>query len=180
MKRFLFLIIFFLNAIRVLFAQSDPSVHTSRSPKQSTQSSQKSRSNRPPYSPKRSRLGYTPNYGTEVTEKFSIDSGKVLLGVASYYHDKFEGRKTSNGEIFDQNKLTAASNIIPLGTWIRIVNPQNDSSVVVFINDRMHPKNRRLVDLSKAAAKQLGSLHFGLIRVRVELLGNSLPLIIKN
>lgn len=164
MKRFIFLSMFFLFGFRILFAQSNSKSRPSSSIRQA----------------KKTPLAFTPNSGSGSAEKFSIDSGKVIVGVASYYHDKFEGRKTSNGEVFDQNKLTAASNIIPLGTWVRIVNPENDSSVVVFINDRMHPKNRRLLDLSKAAAKQLGYLHFGLIRVQAELLGNSMPLMNKN
>lgn len=102
-----------------------------------------------------------------------VDNPKV--GIASYYADKFEGRRTSNGEIFRQAKLTAAHNTLPLGTWIRVTRLDNGKQVVVRVNDRMHPKNPRLVDLSKAAARKLGYLGNGLVMVRIEVLGMSPP-----
>jgi rare lipoprotein A len=83
---------------------------------------------------------------------------KVLTGVASWYSDSFNGRKTANGEIFSQQKLTAACNVLPLGTWVRLTNLSNKKTVIVKINDRMHPRMKRLVDLSRAAASQLGFL----------------------
>ncbi|TBR19701.1 MAG: septal ring lytic transglycosylase RlpA family protein [Chitinophagaceae bacterium] len=94
----------------------------------------------------------------------------TLYGIASYYHDKFEGRKTANGEIFSQNKMTAACNIIPLGTMVRVTNIRNQRAVIVKINDRLHPKMTRIVDLSFAAAKKLGFIRSGLTRVMVEIL----------
>jgi rare lipoprotein A len=101
--------------------------------------------------------------------------GKVQYGTASYYHDKFSGRKTSTGEIFSQKKMTAAHNTLPLGTWIKVTNLKNQKSVVVRINDRLHHRNKRLVDLSKAAAAQLGYIGAGLAKVKVEVLGKNLP-----
>lgn len=95
---------------------------------------------------------------------------RVFYGQASYYANKFEGRKTANGEIFRQKKLTCASNVLPLGTWIRVTNLRNGRSVVVKINDRLHPKMKRIVDLSKAAAQRLGYVSRGLTRVKVEIL----------
>src|ERR1700678_665791 len=68
---------------------------------------------------------------------------KVQYGVASYYSDKFEGRKTFTDEIFSQKKLTAASNTLPMHTWVRVTNLRNRRSVIVRINDKMHPGNRR-------------------------------------
>lgn len=94
----------------------------------------------------------------------------TLYGIASYYHDKFEGRKTANGEIFSQNKMTAACNILPLGTMVRVTNIRNQRAVIVKINDRLHPKITRIVDLSFAAAKKLGFIRSGLTRVMVEIL----------
>lgn len=100
---------------------------------------------------------------------------QVQYGIASFYSDKFEGRKTSNGEIFRQQKMTAAHNTLPLGTYVKVVNLRNQRSVVVKINDRLHHKNTRLVDLSRAAATKLGFIRSGTTRVRVEILGMEPP-----
>jgi len=97
-------------------------------------------------------------------------ASRVLYGQASYYAGKFEGRKTANGEIFRHSKLTAACNILPLGTWIKVTNLRNGKSVVVKVNDRLHTKTRRLVDLTKSAAQKLGFIKNGLTRVKVEVL----------
>ena len=107
---------------------------------------------------------YTP------TPKSSKKVKKVFYGQASFYGNKFHGKKTANGEIFSQDKFTAACNVLPLGTWIRVTNLKNGRSVVVKTNDRLHPKMRRLVDLSRAAAKKLGYISNGLTRVKVEVL----------
>lgn len=95
---------------------------------------------------------------------------KVYYGIASYYADKFNGRPTANGEIYDHNKLTAACNILPLGTWIRVTNLKNNKSVIVKTNDRLHPRMKRIVDLSKSAAKKLAYTGRGLTQVKVEVL----------
>jgi len=92
----------------------------------------------------------------------------VKTGIASYYGAKFQGRLMANGQKFDENKLTAASNTLSLGTWVRVSNLRNRKTVIVQITDRMHPKNKRLIDLSKAAAKKLSFLNRGLAKVRVE------------
>jgi rare lipoprotein A len=100
--------------------------------------------------------------------KSSKKAKKVFYGQASFYGNKFHGKKTANGEIFSQDKFTAACNVLPLGTWIKVTNLKNGRSVVVKTNDRLHPKMRRLVDLSRAAAKKLGYISNGLTRVKVE------------
>jgi rare lipoprotein A len=97
-------------------------------------------------------------------------SPKFLYGIGSYYADKFVGRQTANGQYYSHDKLTAACNKLPLNTWIRVTNLRNKKSVVVFINDRLHPKNPRLVDLSRSAAKELGYIGHGLANVKVEVL----------
>jgi rare lipoprotein A len=102
-------------------------------------------------------------------------SVKVQYGIASYYANKFEGRKTYTDEIFSQQKLTAASNTLPMQTWIRVTNLRNHKSVVVRINDKMHPRNKRLIDMSHAAAERLGYLGKGLTHVRVDVLGKKKP-----
>ena len=99
----------------------------------------------------------------------------LQYGVASFYHNKFEGRKTSNGEIFSQKKLTAASNTLPLNSWVKVTNLSNKRSVLVKITDRMHHNNKRLIDLSRAAASKLAYLGKGLTRVKVEYLGARKP-----
>jgi rare lipoprotein A len=99
----------------------------------------------------------------------------ALYGTASYYADKFEGRQTANGEIFSQNKMTAACNVLPFGTWIKVTNLRNGRSVIVKVNDRLHYKMKRVVDLSKVAARQIGYAGGGLTRVKVEPLGRKKP-----
>ncbi|MGG9971781.1 septal ring lytic transglycosylase RlpA family protein [Ferruginibacter sp. SUN002] len=96
--------------------------------------------------------------------------GKVLYGQASFYANKFHGRKTASGEIFNQTKFTCACNALPLGTWVRVTNLKNNKSVIVKVNDRIHPKVRRVVDLTIAAAQKLGFVKSGLTRVKVEVL----------
>jgi rare lipoprotein A len=95
----------------------------------------------------------------------------ALYGTASYYANKFEGRLTANGEVFSQQKMTAACNALPLGMWIKVTNLYNGRSVIVKVNDRLHYKNKRLVDLSKTAAKKMGYTGGGLTKVKVEPLG---------
>ncbi len=109
------------------------------------------------------------------TDEGSQDSAvakkeNVFHGIASYYGDKFNGRKTANGEIFDQNKFTAACNKLPLGTRIKVTNLKNGQSVIVRVNDRLHPKMKRIVDLSKAAAKKINIISTGIAKVKVEVL----------
>lgn len=104
-----------------------------------------------------------------------ISEIKTYFGTASYYADKFKGRTTANGDKYDPDNLTAACNVLPLGTWIRVTNLKNLKSVLVRTNDRLHPKMNRLVDLSKAAAKILGYSNSGLTRVKVEVLGRKNP-----
>jgi peptidoglycan lytic transglycosylase len=102
-------------------------------------------------------------------------TAKIQYGMASFYHNKFQGRKTSSGEAYDQDKMTAAHNGLPLNTWVRVTNIKNGRSVIVKINDRLHHRNERLVDLSRTAASQLGYIGRGLARVKVEVLGKERP-----
>ena len=100
---------------------------------------------------------------------------KILYGTASYYSNSFNGKKTANGEIYSHKKMTAACNVLPLGTWIRVTNLRNGKSVVVKTNDRLHSKMKRVVDLSREAAEKLGYVKSGLTRVRVEVIGKKKP-----
>jgi rare lipoprotein A len=95
------------------------------------------------------------------------------VGYASFYSDVFERKKTANGEIFRQSKLTCAHNTLPFGTKIRVTNLDNEKSVVVRVNDRLHHRNPRLVDLSTAAAKELKFKGKGVVKVKVEVIKTS-------
>ncbi len=97
-------------------------------------------------------------------------NSKTYYGIASYYADMFNGRETANGEIYSHDKLTAACNVLPLGTWIKVTNLRNNKSVIVKTNDRLHPRMKRIVDLSKLAAKTLGYIGRGLTQVKVEVI----------
>ncbi len=94
----------------------------------------------------------------------------IDTGVASYYHSKFQGRITASGELYDEDKMTAAHNRLPMGTRIKVTNLRNMRTVIVRVNDRLHHRNKRLVDLSRAAASKLGYIGRGITRVRVEVL----------
>jgi rare lipoprotein A len=91
-------------------------------------------------------------------------------GVASYYSDKLHGQRTANGEFYDKNALTAAHASLPFGSLVRVVNLSNNRSVELRINSRAHKANRRLLDVSKRAASELGFIQAGLAKVKLEVL----------
>jgi rare lipoprotein A len=107
---------------------------------------------------------------TSAIEQKEINGRKTLFGTASYYADKFNGRETYNGETYDGKKMTAACNVLPMGTWIRVTNLSNNRWVIVKVNDRLHARMTRVVDLSRVAAEKLGYIGKGLTRVKVEVL----------
>jgi rare lipoprotein A len=89
-------------------------------------------------------------------------------GMACYYADSLHGNPTASGEPYDRAAMTAAHRSLPFGTVVKVVNLENDRRVVVTINDRgPHVKNR-IIDLSGAAAAELGMLDSGTARVRLE------------
>lgn len=89
-------------------------------------------------------------------------------GYAVHYSNKFQGKKTVNGEIFDQNGLTAAHKKFPYGTQVKVTNLENDRSVIVKINDRMRTRNRNVIDVTRHAAEELGFVKNGRARVSLE------------
>ena len=100
-------------------------------------------------------------------------SGKVLKSKAeaSYYHDKFNGRKTASGEKFSNSKLTAAHRTLPFGTKVKVTNLANDKSIVVEINDRGPFKRSREIDLSKKAFMEItDNKNHGTLKVRIEVI----------
>ena len=94
----------------------------------------------------------------------------IERGLASWYGGKFQGRMTANGEIFDTNELTAAHRTLPFDTVVRVVNPEDGSSVTVRINDRGPFIEGRIIDLSRAAAEVIGISGRGVAPVVLEIL----------
>ncbi|RXZ66463.1 septal ring lytic transglycosylase RlpA family protein [Pelagerythrobacter rhizovicinus] len=90
-------------------------------------------------------------------------------GIASYYGRRFHGRPTASGERFDMNGLTAAHRTLPFGSKVRVTNPRTGKSVVVRINDRGPFSGKRTIDLSRAAAEEIGLIRAGHGRVELEL-----------
>lgn len=90
-------------------------------------------------------------------------------GYASYYSHKFHNRKTSSGDVYKKNQLTAAHRSLPFGTLIKVTNPRNKKWVIVRINDRGPYNKKRIIDLSFRAAKHLGMVSGkGVIKVYLE------------
>jgi rare lipoprotein A len=89
-------------------------------------------------------------------------------GVASWYGEEFHGRRTSNGEVFDMNQLSAAHRTLPLPSLVRVTNLANGRSIVVRVNDRGPFKKSREIDLSYGAARELDMVRTGTAEVEVE------------
>ncbi len=98
---------------------------------------------------------------------FVYENCKVREGIASWYGERFHGRRTSSGEPFLLYRFTAASRELPLGTYVLVRNVENNRIVVVKINDRGPYVKGRILDLSKAAARELGMVRKGLARVQI-------------
>ncbi len=100
---------------------------------------------------------------------FTVSCGRKIIetGKASYYADKFEGRKTANGEVFDQSKNTAAHKTLPFGTKVTVKNLKNGKTVKVRINDRGPFVAGRIIDLSRKAAKNIDLVNAGVGSVEI-------------
>jgi rare lipoprotein A len=95
-------------------------------------------------------------------------SGRLLeRGLASWYGEPFHGRRTANGEVYDMHAVSAAHKTLPFGTRVRVDNLDNGKSLVVRINDRGPFIRGRIIDLSLGAARQLGMVEAGVVRVRL-------------
>ena len=119
-----------------------------------------------------------PIKGKNVVENKSTDNPQIeeaveeaknkISGIVSWYADKFHGKRTSSGEAYDKNDFTAAHKTLPFGTKVKVTNQNNGKSVIVKINDRgPHTKNR-LMDLSRAAFTEIGSVNSGILKVEME------------
>lgn len=101
-------------------------------------------------------------------EPMESAKGYQETGVASWYGTKFHGKQTANGEIYDLHKMTAAHKTLPLPSYVKVTNLDNNLSVVVRVNDRGPFVSDRLIDMSYVAAKKLGFADYGLANVSVE------------
>lgn len=88
-------------------------------------------------------------------------------GKASFYHDKFQGRETSNGEQYDKNDFTAAHRTLPFNTIVHVLNKKNGKSVIVRINDRGPFQRSRIIDLSRSAAEKIDMVPYGIVPVTI-------------
>ncbi|PKO66084.1 MAG: septal ring lytic transglycosylase RlpA family lipoprotein [Betaproteobacteria bacterium HGW-Betaproteobacteria-16] len=97
----------------------------------------------------------------------ATDAQVIDQGLASWYGERFHGRRTASGEPFDMRDLTAAHKTLPFGTRVRVRNVNNGREVVVRINDRGPFSPKRVIDLSHAAASALGMLRSGVVSVQL-------------
>jgi len=128
-----------------------------------------------PTSAEPAELATAPSDSLDMSAKpageLQLSSGSAFLvaeGLASFYANRFHGLKTANGEHFDKHELTAAHRSLPFGTMVRVTNLQNGRNVVVRINDRGPFKKSRIIDVSPAAAKEIGLVSRGVGSVRIE------------
>lgn len=125
-----------------------------------------------------------PNHQYKVNTKPYTVAGKTYYplasadgfsqtGVASWYGPSFHGKKTASGERYNQNAMTAAHKTLPFGTILRVTNLNNNRSTTVVVNDRGPFVDNRIIDLSKAAAKQIDMIGTGTARVRIKSIGST-------
>ena len=110
---------------------------------------------------------------TVKSEISNFDDSEILqteFTVASYYADKFNGRKTANGETYDMYGISAAHISYPFGTIVKVTNMSNGKSIVLRINDRKPDTNGRDIDLSLGAAEKLDMIQSGIAKVRIDVL----------
>jgi rare lipoprotein A len=100
-------------------------------------------------------------------------SAQTETGKASYYHNKFEGHGTSNGEIFRQKKYTCAHKSLPFGTWLKVTCIKNNNVVYVRVNDRLPKSSKRSIDLALIAAEKLNFVRSGITQVTMEIVPES-------
>ncbi len=119
---------------------------------------------------KTTKTKHTTTKTTTSSSSSSTKSGAVTKGKASYYADKFHGRKTASGEVYDKKKLTAAHRTYAFGTVVRVTNKKNGKSVDVRINDRGPFSSGRIIDLSRAAAEKISMVNDGVVDVEVKVI----------
>ena len=125
----------------------------------------------------KSRYGNPESYVVFGKRYYTLDSasGFVERGVASWYGEKFHGRRTSSGEPYDMYAMTAAHKALPLPTYVQVTNLNNGRQVVVRVNDRGPFHDNRVIDMSYAAANRLGMLQAGTALVEVRAIDPAAP-----
>ena len=125
----------------------------------------------------KSRYGNPDSYVVFGKRYYTLDSarGFVERGVASWYGEKFHGRRTSSGEPYDMYAMTAAHKALPLPTYVQVTNLGNGRQVVVRVNDRGPFHDNRIIDMSYAAASRLGMLSAGTALVEVKAIDPASP-----
>lgn len=120
---------------------------------------------------------YTSNNPVKAAKGMAVKAsslaGRMQTGVASWYGGKWHGRKTANGERYNQESMTAAHKTLPFGTVVRVTNERNGRECMVRINNRGPFTKGRILDLSKAAARQLGMVGSGVAKIKMEVVGRS-------
>jgi rare lipoprotein A len=99
---------------------------------------------------------------------YEIATAQTEEGIANFYSDKFQGRKTASGAVYDKNKLTASHKTLPYGTKVRVTNLENGKNVVVTVNDRMKSSNPAVIDVTRRAAQDLGFAKAGKAKVKLD------------
>jgi rare lipoprotein A len=95
---------------------------------------------------------------------------ETVNGTASFYSNKYNGKITYSGEVYDMNGLSAAHPVYPMGTILRITNLSNKKSAIIPVNDRMPYRPDRIIDLSLGCARELNMVNVGIIEVKLEVL----------
>lgn len=101
---------------------------------------------------------------------FTFFAQSQQKGKASYYADKFEGRSTASGQVYQHHLKTAAHRTLPFGTLVKVTNVYNNKTVVVIINDRGPFSHGRIIDLSKSAAREIEGVRQGVFPVEIQVL----------
>ncbi len=125
---------------------------------------------------KTDRSGSYKIYGKTYHPMKCVKVGYKQDGVASWYGPGFHGRKTASGEVYDMNQLTAAHSELPLNTLLKVTNLKNNRHVVVRVNDRGPFVGDRVIDMSLAAARDLGMVTPGTALVKLEVIGTQIRL----
>ena len=125
----------------------------------------------PPPENLESKRANPTQYSARPIIPLATNKGYEETGLASWYGPKFHGRRTSNGEVYDMEAMTAAHKTLPLNTWVQVTNLKTGQTAKLRINDRGPFVDGRIIDLSKAGAKSLGVIGPGTAKVRVAALG---------
>jgi len=113
---------------------------------------------------------FKPSFNSKTTVSNKNISNEQMSGFASWYGPGFHGKKTANGERYNQNVMTAAHKLLPMNSIVRVTNTENNKSIIVRINDRGPYKKARVIDLTKKAATKLGFLEKGTAKVKIKVL----------